>query len=474
MELPISGVRTTGIYCRDGCSGRPHARNVTRFPSPVAAEAAGLRPCLVCRPDRLPPVLDGNAEALVGRALLLIAEGALDEETEDTLAPRLGVTARHLRRLFNERVGATPAFVARSRRAHFARRLLDETDLRITEIADASGFNSVRQMNRVILEVFRFTPLELRAKRRQADRLIADGGLALRVPYSGPLAFRHLLAYLAPRAIPGVESVDLETKGGTYRRTFTTCGEPGVIEVSQGQVGGRDQHLSVVAHLPTFRALIDDVARCRRLFGLDRPASEAAALAADPLLGDVVRANPGVRVPGAWDPFEIAVRIILGQQVSVAGATTMAGRLVEEFGTPVPGLEAMGLSHVFPAATTLASASVDRLQSLGLTGARARTIRDVARAYSEERVRLDPGVELDELIASLEALPGIGPWTAQMIALRAAGQPDAFASGDLGLRRAVGRLAGLEGPADAAEVERVAEAWRPHRALASMYLWMSR
>jgi len=309
--LPISGVRTTGIYCRDGCSGRPHARNVTRFASPVAAEAAGLRPCLVCRPDRLPPLADNDA--LVSRALVLIAEGVLDDATEDTLATRLGLTARHLRRLFTERVGATPAFVARSRRAHFARRLLDETDLRMADIADASGFNSVRQMNRVMLETFRFTPQQLRARRRNADRLVADGGLALRVPYAGPLAFRELLAYFAPRAIPGVESVDLALRGGTYRRTFTTHGQPGVIEVSQAATATRDQHLAVIAHLPTFSTLIDEVARCRRLFGLDRPTAAATPLAADPLLGPLTRGLPGLRVPGAWDPFEVAVRIILGQ-----------------------------------------------------------------------------------------------------------------------------------------------------------------
>ncbi|TAJ20053.1 MAG: helix-turn-helix domain-containing protein, partial [Dehalococcoidia bacterium] len=324
----IQAVRTTGIYCRADCSARPHARNVTPYASSVAAEAAGYRPCLRCRPDRLPPHVEADTEALVGRALLLIADGVLDETSEDGLAARLGITARHLRRLFNERVGATPVFVARSRRAHFARRLLDETDLRMVDVALTSGFNSVRQMNREMLAVFHFTPTELRARRRAADRLVADGGIRLRVPFVGRLAFNDLLGYFRSRAIPGVEAVG----DGVYRRTITVCGEPGVIEVSRAADG---QHLLVVAHLPTLGAMIDDIARVRRLFGLDRPSAEETPLARDPLLAPLVQARPGLRVPGAWDPFETAVRVLLGQQVSVAGATTLAGRLVEALGTPV-------------------------------------------------------------------------------------------------------------------------------------------
>ncbi len=464
MTTSISAVRTTGIYCRDGCSARPQPQNVTRYASTVAAEAAGYRPCLRCRPDRLPPLTDGSGDGLVGRALLLIAGGALDETSEDGLAGRLGVTARHLRRLFNEQVGATPVFVSRSRRAHFARRLLDETDLPMVDLALTSGFSTVRQMNREMRLVFRFTPTELRAKRRSADRLVADGGLRLRVPYAGPLSFEAILAYLRARAIPGVEAVE----GATYRRTITSCGEVGAIEVSQTLDG---HHLLVVAHLPTFGSLIEDVARVRRLFGLDRPAVEATALAKDPLLGAFVRHRPGLRVPGAWDPFETAIRILLGQQVSVAGATTLAGRLVAVLGTPVPGLASMALSHVFPPATRVAEVSIQRLRGIGLPEARARAIREFARAYADERVRLDPAAPLEATVEGLEALPGIGPWTAQMIALRACGQADAFPADDLGLRRVVGRLRDEVGAASAADVERVAEAWRPQRALAAMLLW---
>lgn len=467
----LNAVRTTGIYCRDGCQGRPLARNVTRFASTVAAEAAGYRPCLHCRPDRLPPGFGtgsgtGGVHEVVQRALALISEGALDTETEDVLAGRLGVTGRHLRRLFLEHVGATPAFVARSRRAHFARRLLDETDLRIVDVAGASGFASVRQMNRVMRSIFRFTPAELRAKRRDADRLVADGGTRLRVPYEGSLAFADLVAYLAPRAIPGVEMIE----DGTYRRTTSTHGEPGVIEVTDA---GDGRHLLVVAHLPALSTLIDDVVRIRRLFGLDRPSPETTPLAEDPLLGSVVSGMPGLRVPGAWDPFESSVRIFLGQQVTVSGATTLSGRLVAEFGDPVDGLGPMGLTHVFPSALRLAEASLDRLRSIGLTAARATAIRDFARAYADERIRLDGALPLEETVATLLALPGIGPWTAQLIALRAIGLADAFPSGDLGLRRSATRLLGLSEPLSSAALDEVAEAWRPHRALAATHLWIS-
>ncbi|MCA9850546.1 MAG: DNA-3-methyladenine glycosylase 2 family protein [Dehalococcoidia bacterium] len=460
----FNAVRTTGIYCRDGCAGRPRAHNVTRFATTVAAEAAGYRPCLLCRPDRLPASASSPHE-VVERALILISAGALDEETEEGLASRVGVTARHLRRLFQDHVGATPAFVARSRRAHFARRLLDETDLRMIDVAAASGFASVRQMNRVMRDVFRFTPAELRARRRQRDRLVADGGLRLRVPFDGALAFEELLAYLAPRAIPGVEVI----ADGAYRRTTSTHGEPGVIEVSRAD----DHHLLVVAHLPAWTTLIDDVGRVRRLFGLDAPTAEDTPLVDDALLGPLVARQPGLRAPGAWDQFETAVRVFLGQQVTVAGATTLAGRLVEALGRPVAGLEPLGLTHVFPAASDLAEASVERLRAIGMPEARARALREFARAYVDGRVRLDPATPLDEATQALEALPGVGPWTAQLIALRAMGLRDAFPAGDLGLRRNAARWVGEDAPLDGARLEAMAEAWRPHRALAALHLWFS-
>lgn len=473
----VNAVHTTGIYCRDGCAGRPKAHNVTRYATAVAAEAAGYRPCLLCRPDRLPDRLTdgpGSAHEVVERALVLITAGTLDDETEDGLAARVGVTSRHLRRLFTEHVGATPAFVARSRRAHFARRLLDETDLRVVDIAGASGFASVRQMNRVMLEVFRFTPAQLRARRRQRDRLVADGGLRLRVPFEGDLAFEALLAYLAPRAIPGVEAVDLDAARPTYRRTTSTHGEPGMIEVARAD----DRHLEVVAHLPAWTTLIDDVGRIRRLFGLDTAPAEATPLAGDPTIGPLVARQPGLRVPGAWDPFETAVRVLLGQQVTVAGATTLAGRLVEALGAPVAGLGGVGLTHVFPPASVVATAGVERLRAIGMPEARARALRDFAAAYADGRIALDAALPFEEALAALQALPGIGPWSAHLIAMRAMGQRDAFPAGDLGLRRNAARLGGSshEGeamPLDARALEAMSEAWRPHRSLAALHLWFS-
>jgi AraC family transcriptional regulator of adaptative response / DNA-3-methyladenine glycosylase II len=467
---PISGVVTTGIYCRDGCPGRPKRRNVRDFSSPAAAEAAGFRACLRCRPYRLPPAgADGDAPAVVARALLLIGEGALDDDREEEVASRLNISARQLRRLFLQHVGATPSFVARSRRAHFARRLLDETDLTVTEIAFAAGFSSIRQMNRVVQETFRAAPTALRARRLRSDRLVADGGLPLRVPYHRPFSFADTLAFLGPRAIAGVESVG----DGAYRRTIVTCGNPGAIELSDA---GDGRHLIVVAHLPTYEALIDDVARVRRIVGANHsPTLWISRLMDDPVLAPLVVARPGLRPPGAWDPFEVAVRIIIGQGISVAGASTIAGRLAGTFGTPVPGLENLGLSLTFPAAERLADARPAELTAIGLTSSRADAIRTFARAYAAGDVTLDCSVDLDVLLQQLEALPGIGPWTANFIAMRAATQLDALPAEDLGLRRAMARLLGRTDNSlvDARELLERAEQWRPYRAVAAMHLWAS-
>lgn len=458
--MTISAVATTGIYCRAGCPASPNPDNVSAYPSPVAAEAAGYRPCLRCRPDRSPPsVGDEDAPGPVRSALLLIAEGALDGANEDALGGRVGLSGRQLRRLFLEHVGATPDFVARSRRAHFARRLLDETDLSVADIAFASGFSSVRQMNRVMLGTFRFTPTQLRSKRRERDRLAADGGLPLRIPYEQPFDFQTMLAFLGPRTIPGVEAVS----EGAYRRTITSCGHPGAIEVREA---GDGRHLVALAHLPTFTSIIDDVARVRRVFGLDTPAAPGAAhLAHDPLLRPLVRARPGLRVPGAWDRFETAVRIVLTQQVSLRAASTLLTRLVRAFGSPVQGLSALGLTHVFPSAARLASASVSRIADLGMPTSRAATVKALATVYASQALSLEPAAGLEHLISRLTAVPGVGEWTAQCIALRSCGQMDAFPAGDLGLRRHTGL--------DAAALLARAEAWRPHRGLAAVHLLAS-
>lgn len=454
-----SAVVTTGIYCRTGCGGRPDPANVRLFASPAAAEAAGFRACLRCRPYRDAPSSVARNPELVCRAVQLICAGGLDaERTEADLGARLGVSERHLRRLFVEHLGVTPGGLARSRRAHFARRLLDDTDLPVTDVAFAAGFGSVRQLNRTTLEIFRAPPAELRARRRRADRLVADGGLRLRVAHRGPLDWPELLNYLGARAIPGVEQVTFDARGGTYRRSAEVGGDPALLELS---AGGPD-HLLLTVHLPHWEGLIHVVDRVRRLAGLDLDLEGGASvLGRSPLLAVLVERRPGLRVPGAWDPFETGVRTILGQQVSVAGANVLAGRLVAATGTPVAGLG--GITHVFPPPGRLAESD---LADTGLTRARAGAIRAFAAAVAEDRIRLDGSVSLDELVASLTALPGIGPWSAHCLALRL-GEPDAFPAGDLGLRRAAG--AGV--PLAAGELERQAEEWRPWRALAAVHLW---
>jgi AraC family transcriptional regulator of adaptative response / DNA-3-methyladenine glycosylase II len=377
----------------------------------------------------------------------MILDGALDNATEEQLGRRLGVSPRHLRRLFRTELGVTPDGLARSARAHFARRLLDDTELSVLEIALATGFGSVRQFNRACQEIFRDAPLRLRARRRKADRLVADGGLALRLAFRGPLDWDSLVSYLAARAIPGVEHVS----GGGYRRTIVVAGDPGVLELSPG---GDDQLLLVV-HLPHWEGLVHLVARARRIANLDLDLDEPVAqLSADPVVRPLLRARPGLRPPGTWDPFEAGVRVILGQQITIAAASTIAGRLVERLGTPVDGLRALGLTHIFPSSATLADADLD---GLGLPGARQETIRAFARSVSDGAVRLDGSVGLDELVGSLTAIEGLGPWTANTLALRL-GEPDAFPVSDLGLRRA------LDDPS-------VADRWRPWRALAATHLW---
>ncbi len=449
----FTGVVTTGIYCRAGCPATPLRRNMRPFTNSAAAEAAGFRPCLRCRPDRVPEPGWIAAPELVCRAMHSIADGYLDGATEDDLATCLGVSARHLRRLFAQHVGATPSEVARSRRAHFARRLLDDTDLPMTRVASAAGFNSVRQMNRVMQEVFRFTPTELRSKRRDPDRLVVDGGLELRMPYRPQLAWNDLLAFLAPRAIPTVEAVDLES--GVYRRTVDLDGEPGVIEVSNVAA---ERALRLRAHLPSLDGLVHLVGAVRRLFDLDTdPAVLERHLSRDERLRPLVRRRRGLRVPGAVDPFELGVRAILGQQVSVARATALSGALVAAAGRPVRGIAPLGLTHLFPTPRRVARAA---LAALGLTGARARALRSFADAMAAGALTLDRAQGLDATVTALCALPGIGPWTAQYIAMRACGERDAFPAADLALRRAL-----------APDPVAAAERWRPWRAYAVMHIW---
>jgi AraC family transcriptional regulator, regulatory protein of adaptative response / DNA-3-methyladenine glycosylase II len=435
----FSAVVTTGIYCRPGCGARPRAENVRTFESAAAAEAAGFRACLRCRPYRTPGALPWDAPELVCRAVRLILDGVLDDGTEADLGRRLGLSARHLRRLFHENLGVTPDQLARSRRAHFARRLLDDTDLTAADIAFASGFGSLRQFNRTMRDVFRATPQQLRARRRRADRLVTDGGLALRLPVDPPYDWDAALADLAARAIPGVESVE----AGTYRRTIMLDSEPGVLEIRADGSG----HLLLRAHLPYWEGLIHVAQRVRRMLGLD--ADHAAAvehLAADPVLGPLVARRPGHRVPGAWGPFEAGVHAIVRQHRGDAATAAVLGRIVRRHGPPVPGLR-HGLTHAFPAAPALATGD---LTGVGLPVGEAAAVRAFAAAVVDDTVVLDAGVSLADLVASLTAIPGIGEPAAHLLAMRL-GEPDAFPEPDEAMRAA-------------------AERWRPWRSLAAAHL----
>ena len=462
MIGPMSGyaaVVTTGIYCRPGCGARPSPQNVRHYLLPAAAEAAGYRACLRCRPYRTVPPISWTGPELVCRAVLLILDGALDGKTEQDLGARLFVSARHLRRLFLQHLGVTPDQLARSSRTHFARRLLDDSDLTIADIAFAAGFGSVRQLNRACRDLFRATPKELRARRRASDRLVADGGLILRLPFQPPLDWEAMIGYLETRAIAGVERVS----DGVYRRTVMIDGDPGVLELS---LGGHD-HLLLRAHLPHWESLIHLVRRARRIFNLDCDMEGATQhLATDPVVGPLVRARPGIRPPGTWDPFETGVRAIIGQRIGVGAANTIVARIVERYGAPVPGLQALGLTHLFPGPSTLAGAD---LNGFGLTAARAAAVVAFARAVDDSTLSLERGASLDRLATSITAIRGVGPWTAHYLAVRM-GEPDAFPASDLGLRRALSR-----GPLMAArDVERVAECWRPWRAKAAIHLWLDR
>jgi len=464
-DVHIQGVITTGIYCRSDCAARPLAKNIVPFPTTVAAEVAGFRPCLKCRPWRLPPPAVGDASVPVASALVLIGEGALDAHPVDWLAGRVGLSSRQLRRDFERVVGAPPDAVARSRRAHFARRLLDETDLPMTDVALAAGFRSIRQFNRVMRDTFRGTPQELRLRRRRGDLLATDGGIHLRVPFRSPLPFDIMLRYLAPRAIPGVEAVS----GGVYRRTTISCGHPGVIEVADH---GDGHHLEVTAHLPTFGSLIDEVARVRRLFATDWPCEPAeSVLGRDPWLSSLVARHPGYRLPGAWDRFETGIRILVGQQVSVAAATTLAGRIAARYGEAIPLALPAGLQHTFPAAERIAEAR--DLGDSGLPAARARTLQEYARRFAEGALDLEGEHDLDTIVGTLCQIPGVGPWSAHLIAGRVYGHPDAFPAGDLGLRRAGSAVAGCEPCMTSARLKALAERWRPYRATAAAHLWLS-
>jgi AraC family transcriptional regulator of adaptative response / DNA-3-methyladenine glycosylase II len=468
----FTGVTSTGIYCRPICPARtPAWRNMRFFPHAGAAEAAGFRACRRCRPEASPGSPDWNARAdLAARAVRLIADGYADEHGVSGLARRLAVTERHLRRLLLAELGTTPIALARTTRLQTARRLLAETDMPVTEIAFASGFASVRQFNASFREAYGRPPTALRTRARvaqpdmagqgQRDDAAADGTwLTLRLACREPFDGRSLLQFLAARAIAGVE----EVAQGRYARTVRVPGGSGLVELVPPPAAGGNGTAQVLlrVRLTGLRGTGQVVSRCKRLLDLDAdPQAIAAALAADEALAPLVAARPGLRVPGAYDGFELAVRAVIGQQVSVPAASTLTGRLAARHGTRLDGAAgpAGPLPVLFPRPADLAAAD---LAGLGLTTARQATLRALAAACAAGRLNLDPGADPEETAARLAELPGVGPWTVAYILMRT-GDPDAFPGSDLGLRRAMERL-GIE-PARA-------DRWRPWRAYAALHLW---
>src|ERR1700690_2885264 len=448
------GVFTSGVYCRSICpAAHAKEKNVRYFPTAAAAAEAGFRPCLRCRPECSPgtPAWLGTPST-VSRALRLISESGLEEGGVEALAGRVGIGSRHLRRLFLQHLGATPSAVAKTRQMHFAKNLIDETNLRMSDVALASGFGCVRRFNAGILKVYHRTPTQIRRLARQRT-LQPENHYLFRLRFRPPYDWQGMLAFLAPRATPGME----EVVSGVYRRTISWDGTDGCFEVSLDE---GSNVLVVRLQFGDPRSLFFITERIRAMFDLNADwAAIVQHLRADPVLVTQVDSAPGLRVPGCWNGFELATRAILGQQITVKGATVLAGRLVNNFGKPFTAGD--GLTHLFPTPAVLADA---KLTAIGLTGTRAETIRALARAVRDGRISFEGVVDFETLLNRLCEIPGIGQWTAQYVAMRALGEPDAFPSGDLGLLRAMGL-------GNSRELEHHAEAWRPWRAYAAMYLW---
>ena len=451
------GVITSRVYCRSICPA-PTAKekNVRYFPTAAAAAESGFRPCLRCRPESSPgtPAWLGTSNT-VSRALRLIGESGLEDGGVEVLADRLGVGSRHLRRLFLRHLGATPIAVAQTRRLHFAKKLIDETKLPMNQVALASGFGCVRRFNAGIRRVYHRTPTQIRRLARRTNMQPGNHYL-FKLHFRPPYHWEGMLSFLAARATPGVEVVE----AGKYRRTISLNGRDGYFEAFLDQ---GCEALLVRIQFGDPYSLFFIIERIRKMFDLGADwAAIVPSLKSDPALTRSVEADPGLRVPGCWNGFELAVRAILGQQITVKGATLMAGRMVRSFGMPFDGAsDASGLTHLFPLPQVLADAN---FETIGLTGARAETIRVLARAVCSGEINFGGVVDSDAFLNKLCEIPGIGKWTAQYVAMRALGEPDAFPSSDLGLLHAIA----LE---TSRELERRAESWRPWRAYAAMYLW---
>jgi AraC family transcriptional regulator, regulatory protein of adaptative response / DNA-3-methyladenine glycosylase II len=472
-------VTSTGIYCRPSCPARtPKRENMRFYPTAAAAQQAGFRACLRCRPDATPGSPEWNVRAdVVARAMRLIRDGIVDLEGIEGLACRLGYSTRQLNRLFTAEVGTGPLALARAQRSQTARVLLETTDLPIAHIAFAAGFASVRQCNDTIRQIFADTPSGLRAraaKSAQAKRdrqQAAPQAIHLRLPCRRPFNPASVLDFLGVRALPGVESLD----GTSYRRTLRLPHGHAVVTLAAPVPGrgGQDAtdgpaYVGADLVLSDLRDLTTAVARCRQLLDLDAdPIAVSEALRNEPLIGAAVVRDPGRRVPGAAEGFELAVRAVIGQQVSVAGARTVAGRLVEAAGDPLP--EPTGtLTHLFPTPEALVELAQIDPGAYAMPASRRRALVALAEAVGFGDVVIDPGADPVELRRSLVALPGIGSWTAEYVAMRALRDPDAFMPTDLGIRRGAKALGLPDGPA---QLLAVSEGWRPWRSYAMAHMW---
>lgn len=454
----VIAVSSTHIYCRPSCPARtPGRENVAFYPTPAAAQRAGFRACKRCRPDATPGSPEWNVRAdLVARAMRLIADGVVDRDGVGGLAVALGYSERQLERLLLAEVGAGPLALARAQRAQTARTLVETTELRFADVAFAAGFSSIRQFNDTIRAVFALTPTELRRRAEGTGPPAAPGTLVLRLPLRTPFCPDNVFGHLVATAVPGVE----EYREGAYRRTLRLPHGTGIVSLRP-----RPDCVATSLVLDDLRDLPSAITRCRRLLDLDAdPEAVADALSADPLLAPLVAKEPGRRVPRTVDEDELAIRIVLGQQVSTAAARTHARRLVRAHGTPIVDA-AGGLTHLFPTPEALAKLDPAVLK---LPQARRRTIAALARGLASGGIDLGAGAEWELARERLRAIAGIGDWTVEMIAMRALGDPDAFPTGDLGLRHAAAEL-GIE--RSAAGLERRAQRWRPWRAYATQYLW---
>lgn len=457
----FTAVVTTGIYCRPSCPALPKPQNLRFFPSAAAAQAAGFRACKRCRPDATPGSPEWNVRGdVVARAMRLIADGVVDRDGVSGMATRLGYSPRHLHRQLLAEVGAGPQALARAQRAQTARILLETTDLPVTQIAFAAGFGSVRQFNDTVRAIFATSPSNLR-RSKQRGTLPPPGALALRLPFRRPFDSQSLMTFLLQRAVK-----DVETASGTgqvFRRSLDLAHGSAVVELEP-----TDDHVRAIVRLTDNRDLTTAVHRCRMLMDLDAdPEAVDGTLGSDPILGPLVHRRPGIRVPGHVDGPELAMRAVIGQQVSVKGARTVASRLVERFGKPLTTPIA-GVTHLFPGPATIAALSPDQLP---LPKTRAHALVRLASALADGELTLDTGADREETEKGLCAIGGIGPWTARYVAMRALGDPDVLMYSDLGLMRALEDLGARCGRS---ELEARSAPWRPWRSYATVHLWSAR